>query len=287
MGERALRHHYSDTGVELRVDPALGDVVEPWARHRARFDGVLASLSDEQWSAQSRCAAWSNRDVVSHLVDVDAFWTVSLESGRAGEPTTYLRDFDPEHTPLALVDARATMSTGEILEAFRTNGARLRKAVDSFGPDDWEKPCESPIGHVSARLTLAHALWDSWLHERDVLLGLGLAEDAELDELAVVTWYSLLFGGAQGGLLDDPEPVGPGPTERIDAQLSFDELPMTPMRIVVDRGVYVGPADSPKPAGSAEHFVDALTGRTDVFPPEGVALDPALVGQLGRARQIL
>ncbi len=287
MGKRPLRHHYSDAGVELRADPALGDIVEPWQRHRERFVDALGSLSDAQWSAQSRCAAWSNRDVVCHLIDVDAFWTVSLESGQAGEPTTYLREFDPEATPRALVDSKSELSTTQVFEAFITNGDALRKTVGAFSEQEWELPCESPMGHVSARLTLAHALWDSWLHERDVLLRLDLADEPEVDELAVVTWYSLLFGGAQGGLLDDPEPVGPGATEPIDAQLRFDDLPETPMRVTVDRGVLVGRADAPTPAGSAERFVEAITGRIATFPPDGVTLPVDLSAHLGRARDIL
>ena len=112
-----------------------------------------------------------------------------------GTPTTYLKDFDPAATPSLLVDSRAALSTAEILDAFFTNAALLRKTIDVVRRLRLAAMCESPIGHVSARLVLAHALWDSWLHERDILLGLGLAGTPELDELAVVTWYSLLFGG--------------------------------------------------------------------------------------------
>jgi hypothetical protein len=287
MGSRPLRHYYSDRGIQLTVDPALGDVVEPWLRHRERFERVLGSLTEDQWLTQSRCAAWTNLDVISHLVDVDAFWALSLESGRGGEPTAYLRDFDPRATPRLLVDSRSSLTTAEIFDSFTTNAGLLRKTVEAFDASDWRAVCEAPIGHVSARLTLAHALWDSWLHERDVLLGLGLAEETQADELAVVAWYSLLFGGAQGGLIDDPQPVGPGATAPIDAQLQFDDLPAVPLRMVVDTGVYVGPAEAPKPAGSAEQFVEALTGRDDTFPPDHVTLEPHLVAHFGRARDIL
>ncbi len=287
MGSRPLRHYYSDSGIRLEVDPALGDVVEPWMRHRDRFENALASLDEEQWLTQSRCAEWTNRDVIGHLVDVDAFWALSLESGRGGEPTSYLRDFDPKATPLALVDSRSSLTTAEVFEAFTTNAALLRKTVEGFDAADWSAVCEAPIGHVSARLTLGHALWDSWLHERDVLMGLGLATTPEADELAVVAWYSLLFGGAQGGVIDDPQPVGPGATEPIDAQLQFDDLPTVPLRLVIDEGVYVGPADNPAPAGSAETFVEALTGRHDPFPPDDVTLDSEVKAHLGRARDIL
>ena len=38
MGSRPLRHYYNDSGIELSVDPAFGTVVEPWTRHRERFE---------------------------------------------------------------------------------------------------------------------------------------------------------------------------------------------------------------------------------------------------------
>ena len=256
-------------------------------RHRDRFTDALASLTDEQWSATSRCDAWSNREVVCHLVDVDMYWTYSLESGRNGEPITYLRDFDPVATPQALVDSKTSLSTAEVFDAFTTNGATFRKAVESLGDNEWDALCEAPIGHVTARVMLAHTLWDSWLHERDILLGLGAVGDPEPDELAVVTWYSLLFGGAQGGVVDDEHAVGSLPTEPIDAQLQFDDLPDTPLRLAVDRVVYVGPADAPRASGSAVDFVEAVTGRSDPFPPVGVTWDEGFAAQLAHAREIL
>ena len=68
MSKRALRHYYRDEEVKLEAAAALGDVVEPWTRHRRRLLDALASLSEEQWSAPSRCAAWTNRDVIVQLI---------------------------------------------------------------------------------------------------------------------------------------------------------------------------------------------------------------------------
>ena len=92
--------------------------------------------------------------------------------------------------------------------------------------------------------------------------------------------------GAQGGVVDDPDPVGPGATEPIDAHLQFDEFPDVPMRLVVDTDVRVAPgAASATPAGSAEQFVEALTGRLATFPPDDVVLDADLTAQLDRRPQ--
>ncbi len=43
---------------------------------------------------------------------------------------------------------------------------------------------ETPAGHVPIRLLAHHALWDSWIHERDVALPLGSTPPNEPDEVA-------------------------------------------------------------------------------------------------------
>lgn len=284
---RPLRHYYNDESVPLEVDASLGPVLDPWVRHRERFVDELSSLTDQQWRAESRCDGWSTRDVVCHLLDVDTFWMLSLNAGRDGAPTAYLRDFDPKATPLDLVDAKANLTTAEVNEQFAANTAAFIDTAKSFTDDEWSTISESPMGHVPARLTLAHALWDSWLHERDVLVPLGQEPQSAADELAVVMWYSLFFGATQGGLIGDSQPVGEGADAPIDAELRFDEVPDNPVRVRVDRGVRLERAGQPTPAGSALDFVEALTGRTEWPVTNGTELPTDLTAHLARARQVL
>ena len=49
-----------------------------------------------------------------------------------------------------------------------TSTDTLIAAVEELDGDDWHAPCEAPFGHLPDRLVLAHAFWDSWLHERDI-----------------------------------------------------------------------------------------------------------------------
>ena len=60
--------------------------------------------------------------------------------------------------------------------------------------DDWDVLAEAPPGHIAIGLVAIHALWDSWVHERDVVIPLGLdpvIDDAELEAC-------LLYAGALG-----------------------------------------------------------------------------------------
>jgi len=151
----------------------------------------------------------------------------------------------------------------------------------------WDAPGEAPFGHVPARFLLAHAYWDSWLHERDVLQPLGLADVVERDDLLAATWYTLVVGALQGGLVGDTDPVGPGPEAPIDVTLGFADLPDDPLHLTIDHGVSVMRSDTGDcvPAGRALDLVESLAGRIGADELDSLPSD--LAGQLGRAALIL
>jgi hypothetical protein len=63
--------------------------------------------------------------------------------------------------------------------------------------DTWAQTGESPpLGHVTLRLVAVHALWDSWIHERDILLPLGITPVEEHDEVLACLWYAAALGPA-------------------------------------------------------------------------------------------
>ena len=285
MARRPLRQYYE--GVTIVVDDDL-PVVEPWLRHRRRLVATLRELSEDQWKSTTRCTNWDARGVVSHLVTVDAFWMASLRAAQARDaPTTFIRGFDPSTGTNVFVDPMLELSTEVIFQQLIDGTDAFVTMAESFAADDWDAPGEAPFGHVSARLLLAHAFWDSWLHERDILEPLGLAPPIEPDELLAATWYTLVVGALQGGLLDDAESVGPGPEGPIDTTLRFEELPDDALRIEIDTGVRITRADGGDTfsAGAAVDVVESLAGRTSPAPLD--ALPPDLGAQLGRAAQIL
>ena len=56
--------------------------------------------------------------------------------------------------------------------------------------EGWSMPAESPPGHVSIRLLAFHAIWDSWIHERDIALPLGQQPPEVPDELRSCLQYA-------------------------------------------------------------------------------------------------
>jgi hypothetical protein len=285
MATRPLRQYYD--GVTVVVDDDL-PVLDPWLRHRLRLLDELAALDEDQWRTTSRCTSWDARGVVSHLVTVDAFFTMGFGSARARRPpTTYIRGFDPATGTDALVAPLLELPTEEILTQMVAGTEALIATVQAFEGDDWDARCEAPFGHLPSRLVLAHAFWDSWLHERDILEPLGLAPPVEPDEALTALWYTLVVAGLQGGLLDDDAPTGPGPSEAIDVVLVCSDLPDDPLRVEIDTGVRITCASRERAAevGPGVDLVEHATGRK----PESshASLPPALAAQVARATQIL
>ena len=178
----------------LDLRAAVGDPAEPLVRQRRRLAAVLGGLDDDAWAADSRCAGWSVRDVVAHLVTTNQFWALSLGAALAGEPTRLLATFDPVATPAALVDATRSQPAAEVLAAFVETNDALAAGVAGIDGDGWSMPGEAPPGHVPLRAVVLHALWDAWVHERDVVLPLGLAPVEEPDEIAGCLAYAAALG---------------------------------------------------------------------------------------------
>ena len=103
----------------LSIDGPADDQLVPFRRQRRRMLAMLAELTDEQWRSASRCEGWTVRDVVAHLVDVNAFWHMSIAAGLTGEPSRLLVGFDPATTPPLLVDRMIALSTSAGLRPVR------------------------------------------------------------------------------------------------------------------------------------------------------------------------
>jgi uncharacterized protein (TIGR03083 family) len=178
-----LTQRYDDPGL-LRFTGPLADPSIAMLRQRRRFGSILAQLDDAQWAAPSRCENWSVQDVISHLVTVNRFWALAFAEARKGEATRFLTDLDPVATPAALVDGVRDLPWSKVLDGFIESNEEIADSVAGLDDDGWAMLGEAPPGHVPLRAVAYHALWDSWIHERDVVLPLGMAAVVDADEVA-------------------------------------------------------------------------------------------------------
>ena len=199
------------------LDGPPGAVLEPAVRQRRRLVDAAAGFTEDQWAHPSRCAGWTSRDVLVHLDSTNAFWSFAIGQGVAGEPTQFLVTFDPVRSPAELVAGAAALSSAEVLDRFRASTDALCDLLSSLEPADWEALAESPPGHVSVDAVVHHALWDAWIHERDILLPMDVDSDVEADEVeaclryaaALSPTFALNRGSSERGTLaveaDDPD----------------------------------------------------------------------------------
>jgi uncharacterized protein (TIGR03083 family) len=169
--------------VIISIEGRPDEVLAPVVRQRRRLETLLAGLEPADWRAASRCDGWIVQDVIAHLVGVNAFWQASVTAGLAGTPTRILTAFDPAATPPLMVDSMRALGAAEVLDQFVTSNDGFLGAIADLDEPAWSMLAESPAGLVPIRLLAHHALWDSWVHERDIVLPLGLAQPVEPDEV--------------------------------------------------------------------------------------------------------
>jgi uncharacterized protein (TIGR03083 family) len=189
-----LTPRYGDSPI-LAVDVRTAGE-HPLIGQRRRLVGLLAELSEDEWLRPSRCEGWTVQDVVTHLVSTNGFWAVSIQAGVAGEPTRFLAAFDPVASPAQHVDQVQGTPIEETLEALVASTAALVEVMEGLAGADWDALAEAPPGHVPVWLVADHALWDCWVHERDIVLPLGRTAVADPAEVLTCLRYSAALGRA-------------------------------------------------------------------------------------------
>jgi uncharacterized protein (TIGR03083 family) len=243
-----------------------GDQCVPVTRQRRRMESLLAGLSDAEWRSPSRCEGWSIQDVISHLITVNGFWETSVRAGLAGEPTRMLANFDPAAHPPLMVDGMRSLQPSEVLAQFVSSNAGFLDALAALDNEGWSTLAESPAGHVTIRLLAFHAIWDAWIHERDIARPLGQMPAVEADEVRSCLQYAAAVGPALT--------ISEG---RQSAAVLAVEATDPDVRFVLEVGGAVAvrsetpPASAPCLRGSTVDLIEALSIRAPLpadAPPE-------------------
>ena len=243
----------------LTIDIDLGDVRIPSARQSTRLFDILSSLDEEAWSSPSRCAGWSVADVITHLDSTHGFWIASLAAGLAGEPSEYLAGFDPVATPPQINDSIGELEPAVLLERFHASTTGLASTAASIADSQWPLLAETPVGHLPLDAMLLHALWDAWIHERDILLPLGIEATVESDEVAGILAYVAGLGPAFSLTMGESRRGSLG-IDATDPELS--------MQIEITDTVSVQPGSGGSDAllsGDAVELVESLSCRSTMI----------------------
>jgi len=222
----------SDPIISIDGDPEA--IARPLIRQRERLVEILSKFDEDRWRHPSRCAGWSNRDVIVHLDSTNAFWGASISGAVRGKATRYMESFDPVASPAEWVAGFQGLSSVEVCDSFTALTNALVDRIGSLDSSGWSALGEAPVGHVSVQIVAHHALWDAWVHERDVLLPLGIVPAHEPDEVRAALRYAASLGPAFA--------LGNGISEEASLRVTVSD-PADDFVVVVGGNVEVHSAD--------------------------------------------
>jgi uncharacterized protein (TIGR03083 family) len=242
-------------------------------QQRGRLTERLAELSAEGWRQPTRCHLWDVGDLIAHMTDTNRWTLAALAAAQDPSLPSPFEGFDNRVTPHQRVVAARGRSSTDLLKDLRSGTEEVAKALAAAS--DPEFPLVR-YGRVRYRAPVAglHLFWDSWLHERDVLLPLGLGGDHTDEELEATAAYAMLFAGALMGPFDPPVTIDVLLRDRADRSL----------RLALGATVHLGlrPESDGAPdyhiVGSTLPMIDALFGRGSLS--EVVAADDGIRGRL-------
>lgn len=241
-----------EIGPRLDLRTAEPLVVDAFVAQRRRLLATARTLPDDEWTRPSRCAEWDARQLLVHVLGA----TDACRATLTGEHSVFGGAFDPNSSPNAFVDRRADDPVAVTLDELDTAITRAAAAVEATRAEHPALQVTAVWGEdVDWRLFVTHMFWDSWIHERDLLLPLGRGPEVIDSEARLATAYALHCAAIMLGLLG----------HRVDVTLGLDGPGHATYRATADGTnvtVSVGPLDRTRRVnGAAVAVTDAIAGR--------------------------
>jgi uncharacterized protein (TIGR03083 family) len=226
-----------------------GRLLKVFGTQRQRFVTVLRGFGPEDWAAPTRCSDWSAHQVVRHLCDCNA-----VAAGTNDHALDLTTGFDPRITPRGWPAVSADQSPGATFSGFlATSDELLALLRDRLAQGHRFDVC-LPYGPMDWTILVLHAFWDSWLHERDVLLARGREHPTDGDATRYATAYGLFIAAAVASMFGDQ--VQEQLTLGGDGGGVFDLEARGTVTLTVTRATTAGPP--------AAQVADALAGRAPI-----------------------
>ena len=238
------------TGEGLSLDAE--ELVDLLAVHHRRLIDTWQGFAPGQWECQSRNTKWTVHHTVRHVADAMERVTAAV----SGEPILGENDFDPRSTPVTWLTTSDSESPGATIDRFAAASTSFRAGVRdrlTAGDDAHDR---TVYGTAHWTVNVAHVLWDSWLHERDVLLPLGQPATSSEAEERLVGLYGLLMALVPSMMFE----------QSISATVQLRGVGLRTIEVSCDGGSLRSaevPADAAAISGAMPAAIDALAGRGD------------------------
>jgi uncharacterized protein (TIGR03083 family) len=172
-----------------------------FGQQRRRFVAVLQGFGTDDWAAPTRCADWSAHEVVRHLCDGTA---VAASAGPDDRTLDMAAGFDPRTTPSRSLAVSAHESPDATIGRFTATTEQALALLRSRLARNDRYDVRLPYGPMDWTILVLHVFWDSWLHERDVLLARGREHPTDDDATHYATAYGLFLAAAVARMFGDP-----------------------------------------------------------------------------------
>jgi uncharacterized protein (TIGR03083 family) len=185
------------TAGECDFDPE--HLLEVFGEQRKRFVAVLEGFGPDDWAAPTRCAAWSAHDVVRHLCDGNV-----IGAGTDDRSIAVAGGFDPRITPCQWLTASADEAPEDTLTRFAATTEEVFGILRARLVEGRTFDVTLPYGPMDWTVLVLHGFWDSWLHERDVLLAKGMAHRSSDDADFYATAYGVFIAAVVASMFGEP-----------------------------------------------------------------------------------
>jgi uncharacterized protein (TIGR03083 family) len=183
-----------------RCDLDPQHLLAAFGEQRSRFVAALQGFGADDWTAPTRCADWSAQEVVRHLCDANA---IGIAVGPDDRILDVAEGFDPRTSPRRWLASSAGESPSATLDRFVATTSELLALARDRLAQGREFDVRLPYGTMDWTVLLLHGFWDSWIHERDVLLARGKGHPTDGDATAYATAYGLFIASTVATMFGD------------------------------------------------------------------------------------
>jgi len=238
------------TGEGLSLDAE--ELVDLLAVHHRRLVDTWQGFSPAQWERQSRNTEWTVHHTVRHVADAMERVTAAVNR----EPALGANEFDPRSTPASWLTSSEGESPGATIDRFVAASTSLRAGVGDRLASGDDAHDRTVYGTAHWTVNVAHVLWDSWLHERDVLLPLGQPATSSEAEERLVGLYGLLMALVPSMMFE----------QSVSATVQLRGVGLRTIEVSCDGDSLLSdevPTGAATISGAMPAAIDALAGRGD------------------------
>jgi uncharacterized protein (TIGR03083 family) len=144
------------------------------------LDALLEGLSEADWQTPSALAGWDVKAVVSHIIGTESF----LQGVSPPEPDIDVMALDHVRNDIGVMnECWVRHLSGEpgaqVLDKYREVTGTRRKILAAMTGDEWNAVSFTPAGPDSYGRFMRIRVFDCWMHEQDIRIGLARPSSEE------------------------------------------------------------------------------------------------------------